>query len=90
MELQAQDALTIGEGLVRAIGGAGQAGGSVGDFEPIAVPVQDRRIAQGRQGAAAAFGGQRQWREADFLVPHRVDMGAQYPSNELGAKADAQ
>jgi hypothetical protein len=76
--------------LVGANRGEGQAGGARRNLELIAVPVQDRRVAEPGEGRGPAGVGQGQWGKADFLDAHRFHVGAEHPCDDLPAQADAE
>ena len=80
------------EGLVAAQVGGGQALGTFGQIEGVAVPVQHGgkgAVERGQHGGCA-FGGELQGLPADFLGGAGVDARAERTGHELCTEADAQ
>ncbi len=90
VELQRQHLFAPGERLVRAQRARGQQRRTFRQVELVAVPVQYRPFRQRHQCRPASRLGQRDRREADFLVPHPPDPRAARRGDELRAEAHGQ
>src|SRR5690606_5595341 len=90
VELKRQDVAINREALRCAKRRCCQIGRFPRGFEGIAMPMQHGDALKMPQWSEPSRIGQRQFRKADFLVAHRLDIGAECSSDLLRSEADAE